>query len=164
MTIPTNKIAVYPGSFDPITNGHIDILTRASGIFDKVTIAILNNGGKDPLFTVEERRKLIEQSVKGLNNVEVDTFSGLLVEYMKSKNIKVAIRGLRAVSDLEYEFKIAHTNRTLFPEMETVFLMPTEKYVYLTSSTVREVAMYGASMEKFVPVCVDKALKAKFSK
>jgi pantetheine-phosphate adenylyltransferase len=156
------KIAVYPGSFDPVTRGHIDIIKRASGVFDKIVVAVLSNRDKKPLFSEKERIELIKGSVEEFRNVEVDSFSGLLVEYMKSQNISVAIRGLRAVSDLDYEFQLAHTNRSLYPEMETVFFMPNAKYVYLSSSVVREVASLGGELDEYLPANVSKALKEKF--
>ncbi|HOX22416.1 MAG TPA: pantetheine-phosphate adenylyltransferase [Elusimicrobiales bacterium] len=155
------RIAVYPGSFDPVTNGHMDIIRRASGIFSEVVVAVLHNRGKKPLFTPEERLALIRANVKNLPNVRVDSFSGLLADYMKKNNISVAIRGLRAVSDLEYEFQIAHTNRSLYKKMETVFLMPSDKYVYLSSSMVREVASLGGNLSEYIPANVAKALAQK---
>lgn len=156
------KIAVYPGSFDPVTKGHIDIIKRAGGVFDKVVVAVLSNRDKKSLFTKEERIELIKESVRGLENVEVNSFSGLLVDYMKSRGINIAIRGLRAVSDLDYEFQLAHTNRSLYPEMETVFFMPNAEYVYLSSSMVREVASFGGKPDEYLPANVSKALKEKF--
>jgi len=156
------RIAVYPGSFDPVTNGHIDIIRRACTFFDEVIVAVLANRSKTPIFTVEERLELLRQSIKGIKGARVDSFSGLLVEYMRKNDIRVAVRGLRAVSDLEYEFQLAHTNRTLNPDMETIFLMPGVNYVYLTSSTVREVASHGSMLSTYVPVPVAKALRRKF--
>jgi len=156
------RIAVYPGSFDPITLGHIDIIRRACDIFDEVIVAVLVNRGKTPLFTSEERMVLIKESISEFKNARVDSFSGLLVDYMKAHNSTVAIRGLRAVSDLEYEFQLAHTNRTLYPDMETVFLMPGENYVYVTSTIVREVASLGGNLDSHVPHHVSEALKRRF--
>jgi pantetheine-phosphate adenylyltransferase len=158
----TVRKAVYPGSFDPITNGHIDIIERACKSFDEVTVAVLVNRGKTPVFSAEERAALIRESLKDIPNARVDCFSGLLVDYMKANDIRVAIRGLRAVSDLEYEFQLAHTNRLLYPEMETGFLMPNVNYVYLSSSTVREVASHGGEIAGCIPACVAKALRKKF--
>lgn len=158
----SKRIAVYPGSFDPVTNGHVDIVERASTTFDKVIMGVLVNRNKKPVFSPEERVELIRESVKHLPNVSVDCFSGLLVDFMRKNEIKVAIRGLRAVSDLEYEFQLAHTNQLLYPEMETVFFMPNVNYVYLSSTTVREVASHGAELSGCVPPCVAKALKEKF--
>lgn len=157
------KIAVYPGSFDPITKGHIDIIKRACSVFDKVVVAVLSNRNKKPLFDEKERIGLIKEAVKEFENVEVDNFSGLLVDYMKKHAISVAIRGLRAVSDLDYEFQLAHTNRSLYPEMETVFFMPNAKYVYLSSSVVREVASLGGELNDYLPANVCKALKEKIN-
>ncbi|MFA5160616.1 MAG: pantetheine-phosphate adenylyltransferase [Elusimicrobiales bacterium] len=158
------KIAVYPGSFDPVTNGHMDIIRRASGIFSEIAVAVLVNPHKTALFDRAERMDMLQRAVTPWPNVRVDAFSGLLVDYMRANGITVAIRGLRAVSDLEYEFQLAHTNRILYPEMETVFLMPGENYVYLTSSTVREVASLGGSLDSCVPAHVAQALKNKFAK
>ncbi|MDR0646806.1 MAG: pantetheine-phosphate adenylyltransferase, partial [Elusimicrobiota bacterium] len=118
------NIAIYPGTFDPVTNGHLDIIKRAASMFDKVIIAVLKNGAKNPLFSVELRMKHLRAATKEMKNIEIDSFGGLLADYMRVKKAKIAIRGLRAVSDLEYEFQIAHTNRHLNPDMETVFLMP----------------------------------------
>lgn len=155
------RVAVYPGSFDPVTNGHLDIIRRACGIFSEVVVAVLHNRGKKALFSPEERLALIRANLKGLKNARVDCFSGLLVDYMRKHDISVAIRGLRAVSDLEYEFQIAHTNRALYKKMETVFLMPNDKYVYLSSSMVREVAALGGNFGEYIPANVAKALAKK---
>jgi len=157
------RIALYPGSFDPVTNGHIDIIRRACGIFDEVVVGLLVNRNKKPTFTADERMALLREAIKDIPNARVDSFTGLLVEYMKNNDLHVAIRGLRAVSDLEYEFQLAHTNRTLSPGMETVFLMPSSNYVYLNSSTVREVASLGGDLKGFVPPHVEKALREKYS-
>ncbi|MDD4005530.1 MAG: pantetheine-phosphate adenylyltransferase [Elusimicrobiaceae bacterium] len=156
------RIAVYPGSFDPVTNGHVDIIERACKNFDSVIVGVLINRHKKPVFSPDERAEMIRKSLKHLPNVTVDCFSGLLVDFMRRNNITVAIRGLRAVSDLEYEFQLAHTNRLLYPEMETVFLMPNVNYVYLSSTTVREVASHGAELTGCVPPCVADALREKF--
>ena len=157
------RVAVYPGSFDPVTNGHLDIIRRACGIFSEVVVAVLHNRTKKALFSPEERLALIKANLKGLKNVRVESFSGLLVDYMKKNDISVAIRGLRAVSDLEYEFQIAHTNRALYNKMETVFLMPSDKYVYLSSSMVREVASFGGKFGAYIPANVVRALARKNS-
>jgi pantetheine-phosphate adenylyltransferase len=156
------RVAVYPGSFDPITNGHLDIIKRAGEIFDEVVVAILENRNKSPLFSTKERMALAKEATKNLRRVKVVEFCGLLVDFMKENHIKTAIRGLRAVSDLEYEFQLAHTNRLLYPEMETVFLMPSAQYVYLASTTVREVACLGGELKSCVPENVRHALKKKF--
>lgn len=156
------KIAVYPGTFDPITNGHIDILKRASTIFDLVYIGVVENIGKTPLFSASERLDLIKQSIKGLSNVEVRQFDGLVVEFAKEVGASVIIRGLRAISDFDYEFQMALMNRYLNNDVDTVFLMPDEKYTYLSSSTVREIARFQGDISSFVPDAVKEALEKKF--
>jgi pantetheine-phosphate adenylyltransferase len=156
--------AIYPGTFDPITNGHLDIIKRAARMFDIVIVAVLNNSAKKPLFPVVERCAHIKAAVKDIVNVKVDSFDGLLAQYMKRKNARVAIRGLRAVSDLEYEFQIANTNRSLNPEMETVFLMPVARYTYLTSTIVREVYSYGGRLKDSVPPHVERELVKIYKK
>lgn len=157
------KIAVVPGSFDPITNGHLDIITRASMIFDKIKVVVLNNSSKNPLFTVEERMELIATSTKHLGNVEVDTFSGLLVDYAKQEKAQAIIRGLRAVSDFEYEMQITSMNRKLNDQVETLFIMTKNEYSFLSSSIVKEVAKYEAELSEFVPAPVAVALRKKYS-
>lgn len=159
----TNKnIAVYPGTFDPITNGHLDIIERASKLFDDVIVGIAHNINKNPLFTKEERKDLVLEVVKKYGNVRVEVFSGLLVNFAVKKKAKVIIRGLRALSDFEYEFQMALTNRKLAPQVTTVFLMPNEKYTYLNSSLVRELARFKADIKSFVPPAVRKKLLLKF--
>ncbi len=145
------NIAVYPGSFDPVTNGHLDIIKRASDIFDKVIISILENNSKEPLFTVEERIELLKRSTSDIQNVVIDSFSGLLVNFLREKNARVIIKGLRAVSDFEYEFQMALMNSKLAPEIETLFMMTSSKYSYLSSSIVKEVAKHGGSLNELVP-------------
>ncbi len=147
------NIAVYPGSFDPVTNGHLDIIKRASKIFEKVYVAILTNSSKSPMFSVEERMEMIRQSVKakGLTNVEVCNFNGLLVDFVAEKNANVIIKGLRAVSDFEYEFQMALMNHKLLKDVETLFMMTSNKYSYLSSSIVKEVARYGGNLDGLVP-------------
>lgn len=157
------KIAVVPGSFDPITNGHLDIITRASMIFDKIKVVVLNNSSKNPLFNVEERMELIATSTKHLGNVEVDTFSGLLVDYAKQEKAQAIIRGLRAVSDFEYEMQITSMNRKLNDHVETLFIMTKNEYSFLSSSIVKEVAKYEAELSEFVPAPVAVALRKKYS-
>jgi pantetheine-phosphate adenylyltransferase len=155
------NIAIYPGTFDPITNGHLDILERAVNLFDKVIITIARNSSKRPLFTEEERLKLIREAVKSFPQVEVDSFEGLLVDYCRKKNAIAVVRGLRAISDFEYELQMALMNRKLNPAVQTVFLMPNEKYTYLNSSIVREIARLGGDVSDFVPAVVKKALDRK---
>lgn len=156
--------AIYPGTFDPVTNGHLDIIERASKLFDKVIITIAVNSSKKPLFTKDERMDMINNVTKKFKNVSVDVFDGLLVSYAKKKKASVIIRGLRAISDFDYEFQIALTNRKLEPEVNTIFLMPSEKYSFLNSSLVRELASFKADVRQFVPDYVFKKLKEKYKK
>lgn len=156
--------AIYPGTFDPVTNGHLDIIERASKLFDKVIITVAVNSSKKPLFTKEERLDMIKNVTKKFKNVTVDVFDGLLVAYAKKKKASVIIRGLRAISDFDYEFQIALTNRKLEPEVNTIFLMPSEKYSFLNSSLVRELASFKANVKEFVPDYVFKKLKEKYRK
>jgi len=158
------NIAIYPGTFDPITNGHIDIIQRALPLFDRVIITLAVNSSKKPLFSVEERMDMISESIKQLEGAEVVQFSGLVVDYGRKVGAKAMIRGLRAVSDFEYEFQIALMNRKLWNKMDTVFLMPDEKYTYLSSRIVREVARHGGEIEYFVPEYVNSKLREKFKK
>lgn len=156
------NIAVYPGTFDPITNGHLDIIERASDIFDKVIVTIALNTNKTPLFSKEERKEMIKLVTKKFKNVEVDSFDGLLVKYTAKKNATTIIRGLRVLSDFEYEFQMSLTNRKLAPEINTIFLMPNEKYAYLNSSLVKELARFKGEIKSFVPNLVRKKLNEKF--
>lgn len=158
-----HKIAVYSGSFDPIHFGHLDMIERASKVVDKLIVSIFHNPAKKCLFTVEERRMMLEELLKGKPNIIVDSFEGLLVNYLRKNGLRVVIRGLRAVTDLDYEFQIAATNRTLFPDIETLFLMPRQRYTYLSSSAVREVASFHGDLAKLVPPLVAERLKQKFS-
>jgi pantetheine-phosphate adenylyltransferase len=158
------KTAIYPGTFDPVTNGHIDILERALKLFDKVIITIARNTEKNPLFTEEERITLLRQVTKRFKNVEVDSFEGLLVEYVQKRSAISVVRGLRAMTDFEYELQMALMNRKLDDTMETIFLMPNEKYTYLSSNFVREIARLGGDVSKFVPPVVLKALQLKNKK
>lgn len=155
-------IAIYPGTFDPVTNGHLDIIERACELFEKIIITIAVNPGKDPLFTEQERKDMILKVTGHLKNVEVDSFKGLLVRYAEGKNAGVIIRGLRAISDFDYEFQLALTNKKLNPGINTVFMMPNEKYSYLNSSLVRELASYDANIKGFIPEYVLEKLKEKF--
>ena len=158
------KIAIYPGSFDPITYGHLDILERALKLFDKVIITIATNSAKNPLFTEKERIALIQKATKDYKNIEVDSFDGLLVKYVHKQKAVAVVRGLRAMTDFEYELQMALMNRKLDEKMETVFLMPNEKYTYLSSNFVREIARLGGDVSKFVPPVVLKALQKKNKK
>ncbi|MGM0902595.1 MAG: pantetheine-phosphate adenylyltransferase [Bacillota bacterium] len=158
------SIAVVPGSFDPITYGHLDIITRAAKVFDEIYISVLNNSSKRPLFTVEERMELIKQVTKDIPNVKVDTFHGLLVEYAASVNANAIVRGLRAVSDFEYEMQITSMNRLLDKGIETFFIMTNNQYSFLSSSIVKEVAQYHGEISELVPLEVEKALNNKFPK
>ncbi|MGB9682269.1 MAG: pantetheine-phosphate adenylyltransferase [bacterium] len=155
--------AVYPGSFDPITNGHIDIIKRAGKLFDELIVAVLVNPAKTPLFTVEERIKLIEESLNRCENVKVDSFSGLLAHYVSKIRADVIIRGLRAVSDFESEFQMALMNKRLNPDVEIVFFMTSYEYSYLSSGVVKEIARLGGSVNGLVPECVEAKLKEKVS-
>lgn len=153
--------AIYPGTFDPITNGHIDLVMRASKLFNKVIVAIAVNPGKKPTFSLAERVDLAKQTLSHLDNVEVCGFEGLLIDAATQKDAKVIIRGLRAVSDFEHEFQLAGMNRRMRPEIETLFLTPAEQFTYISSSLVREIAALGGDVSAFVAPCVMKALKAK---
>ncbi len=156
--------AVYPGTFDPVTNGHLDIIERACELFDKVIVSIAVNPDKKPLFSEKERIDMIKKVTGHLINVEVDTFKGLLVRNARNKKAGVIIRGLRAISDFEYEFQMSLTNKKLDPDINTVFLMPNEKYSFLSSSLVRELASYDANVKEFLPEYVLNKLIAKFRK
>ena len=154
-------IAVYPGSFDPLTNGHLDLIERGSQIFDELVVAILRNAEKSPLFSLAERRLMLEAMTERFRNVRVDTFEGLTVDYALKVGAKAILRGIRAISDYEYELQMALMNRKLHPELETVFMMPAEQYSYLSSRLVREVAQLGGSIKDLVPEMVEQRLKAK---
>ena len=158
------RTAIYPGTFDPITNGHLDILKRALKLFDKVIITIARNSAKNPLFSEEDRLAMIKESVKNLKGVEIDCFDGLLVDYARKKKATAVVRGLRAISDFEYELQMALMNRKLDDHLVTVFLMPNEKYTYLNSSIVREIAGHKGDIREFVPPHVLHALEAKLQK
>ena len=155
------KIAIYPGSFDPITKGHLDVLKTASEIFDKVIIAVSINSEKKGFLSIDERVALIKESVKNLKNVEVDAFEGLTVEYAKKKGAKILLRGLRAVSDFEYEMQLSQTNSALSEDIKTIFLTTRPKYNFISSSSVKEIAIMGGDISKFVPEVVCKHLEGK---
>lgn len=157
-----NKIALYPGTFDPITNGHLDVIERASEMFDKIIVVIAINSKKTSLFSENERLEMAQEALKHLSNVEVVFHSGLVIDFALEHNAIAIIRGIRAVSDFEYEFQIALMNRKLSPKVHTVFLMPHEKYTYLNSSIVRELARYRQDVDEFVPANVAAMLKNKF--
>ena len=153
------SLAIYPGSFDPITKGHIDVLKKASKIFDRVIIAVSINPAKKAMFSIEERINMIKESVQGINGVEVDYFEGLTAKYASEKGANAIIRGLRAVSDFEYEMQMAQMNNNLYDEIETVFLVPQSKYNFISSSIVKEVSKLGGDIDKFVTQPVSKYLK-----
>lgn len=156
------KTCIYPGSFDPITNGHIDIIERASKIADKLIVAVLNNNDKKSLFSIEERVEMINEAISNIDNVEVESFEGLLVDYAMKKNATIIIRGLRAVTDFEYELQMGQTNRELYGDIDTVFLLTNLKYSYLSSSIVKQVASYNGDVSKFVTPFVAEKLKIKY--
>ncbi|MEK5231008.1 pantetheine-phosphate adenylyltransferase [Lysinibacillus sp. FSL K6-0232] len=158
----SEKIAVVPGSFDPVTLGHLDIIKRAADVFDIVYVAVLNNSAKQPLFSVEERMALMAEVTKALPNVRIESSSGLLIDYAKEKNAKAIVRGLRAVSDFEYEMQITSMNRFLDETIETFFIMTKNQYSFLSSSIVKEVAKYGGNVDELVPAYVAQALKEKY--
>ena len=156
-----STLAVYPGSFDPLTNGHVDIISRGARLFDRIIVAILVNAEKSPLFTMDERVEITRSVFKTHSNVEVDTFDGLLVDYVERRDAQVIVRGLRAVSDFEFEFQMALMNRRLRPEIETVFMMPAEQYTYISSRLIKEVFSLGGRVEGLVPDLVEQRLRGK---
>ncbi|OGB90238.1 pantetheine-phosphate adenylyltransferase [candidate division WOR-1 bacterium RIFCSPHIGHO2_01_FULL_53_15] len=158
------KIAVYPGSFDPVTNGHLDVIERAARLFDRVIIAVIKNPEKTPRFSFQERMAMLKDSVIHCDNVEIGNFDGLLVEYLRKKKARSIVRGLRAVSDFDYEFQMALTNRRLAPEIETVFLMTDYRYSYLSSSFVKQIARLGGDISGLVPKAVAKHLKKNLTR
>ena len=158
----SDKIAIYPGTFDPITNGHLDLIQRALRIFDQLIVAVAPSKRKTPLFTLDERLELIKESTKGFQNLVIEPFHGLLANYMRDKHSVAMIRGLRAISDYEYELQMALMNRRLDVSVETVFLMPTVDFSFISSTVVKEVASFGAPVNDLVPECVDAALRKKF--
>ena len=155
--------AVYPGSFDPVTLGHIDIIERAAEIVDELIVGVLVNKGKNPLFSVQERVNMLQIVTKDIPNIRVESFDGLLVDFLKLKDAEFVIRGLRAITDFEYELQMAQTNRIMSPDTDTICLTTNLKYAYLNSTTVKEVASYGGDISKFVPEFVAKAVMAKYS-
>ena len=155
------KLAVYPGSYDPLTNGHVDIIERGTHLFDRIIVAILVNIDKKPLFSMEERVEILREVFKGRPNVEVDTFDGLLVDYVAQRKANVIVRGLRAVSDFETEFQMALMNRRLSPDIETVFMMPAEQYTYISSRLIKEVVALGGQVRGLVPEIVESRLREK---
>jgi len=154
-------LAVYPGSFDPLTNGHVDIIERGTHLFEKIIVAILVNAEKSPLFTTQERVEIVREAFRGRPNVEVDTFDGLLVDYVERRKADVIVRGLRAISDYETEFQMALMNRRLSPNVETVFMMPAEQYTYISSRIIKEVFSLGGRVSGLVPEIVEKRLREK---
>ncbi len=158
------SIAIYPGTFDPITNGHVDMIKRGLHFFDKVVLAIAPNPGKEPTFSLKERLQMAKDALAHLPGAEVESFEGLLVEYVQRKKAKIIIRGLRAVSDFEYEFQMALMNRKLAPRVETIYMMPSEAYTFLSSHVVKEVSHLGGDVSSLVPPNVEIALKKKFAK
>jgi len=156
------RTAIYPGSFDPLTNGHLDVVQRAAKLFDRVIVAVAKNEGKNPLFPLRERVALVKKSVAHLPNVEADSFDSLLVQYVVSRKAQVIVRGLRAVSDFEFEFQLALMNRKLNESIETIFMMPKDTYTFLSSRIVKEIARLGGDVRGFVPGPVQAALAKKF--
>lgn len=153
--------AIYPGTFDPVTFGHLDLIKRATQIFENVIVAVANNAHKNPLFSLKERLAMVQQATKGIKGITVESFDGLVIEYARKKGIRVLIRGVRMISDFEYEFQMALTNRRLNQDIETVFLMPSEKYAFLSSKLLKEAASLGAELSSFVPAVVEERLKEK---
>lgn len=158
------RIAVYPGSFDPITNGHLDIINRAAKLYDKVIVGVLNNSSKNPMFSASERKAMIDEVIKDIPNVSCDTFSGLLVDFAKKNGATVIIKGLRTVADFEYEFQMALLNKALNPEYETMFMMTDSKYSYISSSMVKDVAKYNGELNGLVPPSVILEIKEKLQR
>ena len=156
--------AIYPGSFDPVTNGHLDVVERARKLFDEVIVAVAINDEKQPLFSLRERLDLLQRTLGNIENVRIAQFKGLLVKFAKAEKAGAVIRGLRAISDFEFEFQMALMNRKLDAEIETIFLMPKEEYTYLSSRIVKEIAHLGGDVSGFVPTCVAKALNRKFNR
>ena len=158
------SVAVYSGSFDPITKGHLDIICRARNLFDHIVVAVADNMQKEPLFTRKERQEMVRLATQDMDGVTVDSFTGLLAHFVQERGVAVIIRGLRAVSDLEHEFRMAFMNRSLVPHVETLFLMPSEEYTYLNSTVVKEVARLGGDVSQFVTPAVEEKLRGKLQK
>lgn len=156
------RTAVYPGSFDPVTNGHLDIIERASRVFDKVVVGVLNNAGKSPMFSIEERVDMLRSVTRHIKNVEIDSFTGLLVDFVKMKDASVIIKGLRTVADFEYEFQMALLNKALNPEYETIFMMTDSKYSYISSSMVKELAGFRGNLTGLVPARIINKINQKY--
>ncbi|MFO7644356.1 MAG: pantetheine-phosphate adenylyltransferase [Desulfosarcina sp.] len=156
------RIAIYPGSFDPVTNGHIDIAKRGSKLFDHIIVAILHNPGKQSLFTLQERLEMLKESMSGIDSIEFDTFDGLLVDYARKRNATALLRGMRAVSDFEYEFQLALMNRKLNRKIETVFLMTGLRWIFTSSSIIKEAARFGGDISDMVPAGVNRRIQAKY--
>lgn len=157
------RIAVYPGSFDPVTYGHLDIIERSARKFDRLIVAVLNNTSKNPLFSVDERKELLAEVTKNIPNVEIDSFRDLLVRFMKTRKANVIIRGIRSVTDFEYELQLASTNHLLDDEIDTIFMMTNPKYSYLSSSIVKEIAQFHGNVSELVPPYVEKRLQEKYT-
>lgn len=158
------KLAICPGSFDPVTNGHLHIVSRAAAMFDRVIVVVMANQNKQPLFSAEERVELLRRATKDMPNVEIDAYDGLLAEYAREKQASVIVKGLRAMSDFEYEFQMALTNRKLNPDVETVFLATSAEHMYLSSSLVKQVAKLGGDIHEFVPSCIVKDILEKYGR
>ncbi len=156
-------LAIYPGSFDPVTNGHLDLIERGSKIFGRLVVAVLRNVEKTPLFSTEERCEMLREATRVFSNVEIDLFDGLLVDYVNRRNAQVILRGIRAISDYEYELQMAMMNRRLAPQIETVFMLPAEAYSYLSARLVREIAQLGGPVHGLVPAVVEERLRIKAS-
>jgi pantetheine-phosphate adenylyltransferase len=155
------RVCVYPGSFDPITNGHLDIIERASKIFDKLIVSVVENPSKQPIFTLKERVELIKECVKDYKNIEVDSFTGLLTDHVKEKGAFTIVKGLRIIADFEYEFQMALLNKNIEPKIETIFMMTNSKYSYISSTMIKEIAKLGANLDEFVPKIIKEKLLYK---
>ncbi|MDF2589851.1 MAG: pantetheine-phosphate adenylyltransferase [Anaerocolumna sp.] len=158
------RIGIYPGSFDPVTLGHLDIIIRSARLVDQLIIGVLKNSSKSPLFTVEERVEFLKQVTLDIPNVTIESYHGLLVDFAQEKNANIIVRGLRAITDFEYELQLAQTNHKLNPNVDTMFLTTNVEYAYLSSSTVREIANYGGKIEQFVPSCIVQSVYDKYNK